>query len=90
MVSRIILIIYLLALSAGASSCGSGPTDSAVEQPVPSVETQDSVPDQSLQPVADTTVKGVKTRCMGFTKSGERCKRMTEEANGYCWQHQPK
>ncbi|WP_248724030.1 hypothetical protein [Seonamhaeicola sp. ML3] len=27
------------------------------------------------------------TRCIGITKSGSRCKRMTKNANGRCYQH---
>lgn len=34
-------------------------------------------------------VKSVdKVQCHGNTKSGRRCKRMTSNTNGYCWQHQ--
>lgn len=27
------------------------------------------------------------TQCSGTTKSGQRCKRMTTNSNGRCWQH---
>lgn len=27
-------------------------------------------------------------QCRGFTKSGQRCKHMTDNPNGLCWQHQ--
>lgn len=27
-------------------------------------------------------------QCKGTTKKGKRCKRKTNNANGYCWQHQ--
>ena len=29
-------------------------------------------------------------QCTGLTKAGSRCKHMTNIANGYCFQHQPK
>ena len=29
------------------------------------------------------------TQCLGRTKKGARCKRMTKSASGYCWQHEP-
>jgi hypothetical protein len=28
------------------------------------------------------------SQCAGLTKAGNRCSRMTKEANGRCWQHQ--
>jgi len=34
------------------------------------------------------TQKSVATQCTGKTKSGARCKRMTKNANGRCYQHQ--
>jgi len=33
-----------------------------------------------------TTTKSV--QCKGITQNGTRCKRMTTNENGYCWQHQ--
>jgi len=33
-----------------------------------------------------STTKSV--QCKGITKNGTRCKRMTTNENGYCWQHQ--
>ena len=36
----------------------------------------------------NTTKKAVATQCTGKTKSGARCKRMTKNANGRCYQHQ--
>lgn len=35
--------------------------------------------------------KGTSTskQCKGKTKSGMRCKRMTKNRNGYCFQHEP-
>jgi len=32
--------------------------------------------------------KSISSQCTGKTKSGERCKRMTKNANGKCYQHQ--
>jgi len=32
--------------------------------------------------------KTVSTRCTATTKSGSRCKRMTKNTNGKCWQHE--
>lgn len=34
--------------------------------------------------------EGVLSRCNGTTKSGQRCKRLTDNKNGFCYQHQPK
>jgi endonuclease G len=31
----------------------------------------------------------VQTQCKGITKAGARCKRMTGDADGYCYQHKP-
>jgi hypothetical protein len=31
-----------------------------------------------------------KVQCSAMTKSGKRCKRMTDNENGKCWQHQGK
>jgi endonuclease G len=31
----------------------------------------------------------VQTQCNGITKAGARCKRMTGDADGYCYQHKP-
>ena len=28
-------------------------------------------------------------QCMGTTRKGERCKRQTNSASGYCYQHDP-
>ncbi len=36
----------------------------------------------------ETTQKSVATQCTGKTKSGSRCKRMTKNTNGRCYQHQ--
>ena len=30
-----------------------------------------------------------RVQCKGVTRSGGRCRRMTDNANGYCYQHQP-
>ena len=32
--------------------------------------------------------KAVSSRCTATTKSGSRCKRMTKNASGKCWQHE--
>ena len=34
-----------------------------------------------------TTTKSTATQCAGKTQSGARCKRMTKNANGRCYQH---
>ena len=34
--------------------------------------------------------KSVTVHCKGFTKAGTRCKHMTNIADGFCYQHQPK
>ncbi|WP_338357084.1 hypothetical protein [Yeosuana marina] len=36
----------------------------------------------------EATQKSVAKQCTGKTKSGSRCKRMTKNANGRCYQHQ--
>lgn len=40
---------------------------------------------QPYQPVEHSTRS---TQCNATTKAGSRCKRMTTESNGRCWQHQ--
>ena len=34
--------------------------------------------------------KQTKVQCSAMTKAGKRCKRMTDNENGKCWQHQGK
>lgn len=34
-------------------------------------------------------VRSTSVRCRGITKAGARCKRMTKNVNGYCFQHEP-
>jgi hypothetical protein len=31
-----------------------------------------------------------RVQCKGITRSGSRCRRTTDNANGYCFQHQPR
>jgi hypothetical protein len=33
--------------------------------------------------------ESITVQCKGITKSGTRCKHMTSNANGYCFQHNP-
>lgn len=35
-------------------------------------------------------VRSTSVRCKGTTKAGARCKRMTKNVNGYCFQHESK
>ena len=35
-----------------------------------------------------TSSKSQSVQCKGITQAGTRCKRMTTNENGYCWQHQ--
>lgn len=49
---------------------------------------QDSV-QKAPSKIPNTDVKkAVATRCTATTQAGNRCKRMTKESNGKCWQHQ--
>jgi len=43
----------------------------------------------SFSPITiSTSSKSQSVRCKGITQAGTRCKRMTTNENGYCWQHQ--
>src|SRR5690606_3186167 len=57
-------------------------------------------PDQAGQSNASSSGRGIRqgegkgvrstsVRCRGITKAGARCKRMTKNVNGYCFQHEP-
>lgn len=44
---------------------------------------------QPAYPMPQPGQKEVASQCLGKTKEGLRCKRMTRNANGYCFQHLP-
>ena len=50
-----------------------------------------ATPSQSVQPVKSEPTtpppKVTATQCTGKTKAGARCKRMTKDASGRCYQH---
>ncbi|WP_417558776.1 hypothetical protein [Mesoflavibacter zeaxanthinifaciens] len=53
-----------------------------------STSTKSNVSSSTQQKSSQTTSKKtVATQCIGKTKSGSRCKRMTKAANGRCYQH---
>jgi hypothetical protein len=37
--------------------------------------------------ITSPTQKSTSAQCHGITKAGQRCKRMTTEPSGYCYQH---
>ncbi len=41
------------------------------------------------RPAAAVAKEAVPTQCLGVTKDGNRCKRMTKDASAYCYQHVP-
>lgn len=48
---------------------------------------EDTKPGAGKEPAKEEKKEGEKVQCSELTKSGERCKRMTKNANGKCWQH---
>src|SRR5690606_27485990 len=42
---------------------------------------------QSISPQETTAQKTTATQCTGKTKAGSRCKRMTKNVSGRCYQH---
>jgi hypothetical protein len=59
------------------------------QQPVRSPSHADStVVQRSTQPYKPVQRTTGSTQCTATTKAGSRCKRMTTESNGRCWQHQ--
>ena len=45
------------------------------------------VPSSSATPSRSSSI-GIRVQCSGITKKGARCKRMTSDPSGYCYQHQ--
>lgn len=43
--------------------------------------------EKRVTPPATIVEPGRATQCKATTKKGARCKRMTTDAGGYCWQH---
>lgn len=43
----------------------------------------------SPNPSTSTQPGAIQAQCKGITKAGARCKRMTSDADGYCYQHKP-
>ena len=53
-----------------------------------SQSTKNSLSSSKQQKTSQTTsIKVVATQCTGKTKSGNRCKRMTKNSSGKCYQH---
>jgi len=77
-------ITLAIALEKGFTAC-------SVCKPTSKVEPKTLKPVENTQhfkiePVS-TVPKATATQCTGKTKSGKRCKRMTKNANGRCYQH---
>ena len=57
----------------------------------PPVKLREDPPQDSVKQVPEgkgsQVKKAVTTRCTATTQAGTRCKRMTREASGKCWQH---
>ena len=71
------------AINLGYQACSVCKPDSNPEQ-IQSLVLQSS---QSTSPRENTTQKATSTQCTGKTKAGKRCKRMTKNASGKCYQH---
>jgi hypothetical protein len=73
----------------GHTPCSVCRPQSDEKQPKPSGGTTDSKPDQ-VTPLFEnsTPSKTTSQQCTARTQAGSRCKRMTTNANGRCWQHQ--
>ncbi len=63
----------------------------SVEDKVEAVIHERAWPMKKLKksPAASVAKEAVFTQCLGVTKDGNRCKRMTKDASGYCYQHVP-
>src|SRR5271154_613347 len=63
-----------------AEAIASGYTACSVCDPPTKVSSNTPSPSNSIR-------KAVSQQCGATTKAGNRCKRMTTNANGQCWQH---
>lgn len=52
-------------------------------------ENKNTVAPEAIQPVPKPGQKEVASQCLGLTQEGMRCKHVTKNANGYCFQHLP-
>ena len=52
-------------------------------------ENKSNLAPQSIQLVEKPGQKTEASQCIGKTQEGNRCKRRTKNANGYCFQHLP-
>ncbi|UCS93285.1 hypothetical protein KZP23_21990 [Echinicola marina] len=50
-------------------------------------ETNNVTPAKASTTKASPLLRVTSVRCLGTTKTGSRCKRMTKSANGKCFQH---
>lgn len=68
------------------SACHGGNT----KNPAAPVKPQQHRQQQQVQQVRSSAEKTItiSRQCIAKTKSGSRCKRTTQNANGKCWQHQ--
>ena len=48
---------------------------------------EDKKVEDKTAPAKEEKKEGEKTQCSENTKAGARCKRMTKDASGKCWQH---
>jgi hypothetical protein len=63
-------------------------TETEEEEPASSGGVQRSSNVRQTQSRDTNAVNTTSQQCTAITKAGTRCKRMTSEANGRCWQHQ--
>ncbi|MEH6763734.1 MAG: hypothetical protein V7655_04470 [Aequorivita antarctica] len=71
------------AINLGYQACSVCKPNSNPQQ-IQSLVSQSS---QSTSPQETTSQKTTATQCTGKTKAGSRCKRMTKNASGRCYQH---
>lgn len=62
-------------------------TSNSVKSPATSSDVVDEL--QSGNAGSSSHGSATSTQCLGRTKKGARCKRMTKSDSGYCWQHEP-
>lgn len=80
-------VLLSVAKAQGYTAC-SACHSAGVKNPVAPKQKQQQ---QSIQQVVRSTAEKTVTvshQCIAKTKSGNRCKRTTQSANGKCWQHQ--
>jgi hypothetical protein len=63
------------------------PTTKVVQKAAQTSSSSSSSSTTSSQNLSSTTESTTSVQCSGTTKEGKRCKRMTTNSNGRCWQH---